>query len=73
MILKNVFQDPRIKTETERIEELPDGWVSSEDDDEIINPAELAEEMEWEELCAHPSGDCSSMPAKQKMEIKVAI
>ena len=38
-------------------------------DDEMVNDEELAEEMNFEELCA--SGDCSSMPSKQKMQIKV--
>ena len=40
-------------------------------DDEMVNDAEVADEMKFEELCA--SGDCSSMPAKQKMQIKVNI
>ena len=39
------------------------------DGDEMINDEELAKEMKFEELCA--SGNCSSMPAKQKMQIKV--
>ena len=35
----------------------------------MIDDDEVADEMKFEALCA--SGDCSSMPAKQKMEIKV--
>ena len=37
--------------------------------DEMVNDEELAKEMKFEELCA--SGNCISMPAKQKMQIKV--
>ena len=36
----------------------------------MINDEEIAEEMKFEKLCA--AGDCSSMPAKQKMQIKVS-
>ena len=36
----------------------------------MIDDNEVADEMKFEALCA--SGDCSSMPAKQKMEIKVS-
>ena len=39
-------------------------------DDEMVNDEELAEEMGFEKLCA--SGNCISMPAKQKMQIKVS-
>ena len=39
------------------------------DGDELRNPDEIADQMNYERLCA--SGDCSSMPAKQKMQIKV--
>ena len=39
------------------------------DGDEMVNDEELAKEMKFEELCA--SGNCISMPAKQKMQIKV--
>ena len=39
------------------------------DGDEMVNDEELAKEMKFEELCA--SGNCSSMPVKQKMQIKV--
>jgi hypothetical protein len=39
------------------------------DGDEMVNDEELLKEMKFEELCA--SGNCISMPAKQKMQIKV--
>ena len=35
----------------------------------MVKDEDLATEMEFEKLCA--SGDCSTMPAKQKMQIKV--
>ena len=35
----------------------------------MVNDEDVAKEMTFEKLCA--SGDCSSMPAKQKMQIKV--
>ena len=41
----------------------------SKDGDEMVNDEELAKEMKFEELCA--SGNCISMPTKQKMQIKV--
>ena len=37
--------------------------------DEVVNDDEIAEELMFEALCA--SGDCSSMPTRQKMQIKV--
>ena len=40
-----------------------------EDGDMMVNDEDLANEMTFEKLC--PSGDCSSMPEKQKMQIKV--
>ena len=46
-----------------------DNGFHLKDGDEMINDEELAKEMKFEELCA--SGNCSSMPAKQKMQIKV--
>ena len=48
-----------------------DGEFHLKGDDEMVNDAEVADEMKFEELCA--SGDCSSMPAKQKMQIKVNV
>ena len=41
------------------------------DGDMMVNDEEEAKEMTFEKLCA--SGDCSSMPAKQKMQIKVCL
>jgi hypothetical protein len=38
-------------------------------DDEMVNDEEIEEEMGFEKLCA--SGNCNSMPSKQKMQIKV--
>jgi len=38
-------------------------------DDEMVNDADVAEEMGFEKLCA--SGNCNSMPSKQKMQVKV--
>ena len=37
----------------------------------MVNDEDVAKEMAFEKLCA--SGDCSSMPAKQKMQIKVCL
>ena len=37
----------------------------------MVNDEELAKEMKFEGLCA--SGNCISMPAKQKMQIKVCL
>ena len=48
---------------------MPDFHNDGHGDDTMIDDGELAEEMYFEKLCA--SGDCSSMPAKQKMQIKV--
>ena len=45
--------------------------MNGEGNDELINDEQIAKEMEFEKLCA--SGDCSSMPAKQKMQIKVGV
>ena len=36
----------------------------------MIDDDEIAEEEKFLKLCA--AGDCSSMPAKQKMQIKVS-
>ena len=35
----------------------------------MINDKDLADQLNFEKLCA--SGDCSAMPSRQKMEIKV--
>ena len=47
------------------------GRFHLKDNDEIVNDAEMAELMKFKEMCA--SGDCKSMPSKQKMQIKVKI
>ena len=41
----------------------------SDGGDEMVNDEEVADEMKWEKLCA--SGSCSSMPSRQKMQIRV--
>ena len=38
-------------------------------DDEMVNDDDVSEEMKFEKLCG--SGNCNSMPSKQKMQIKV--
>ena len=48
-----------------------EGRFHLKDNDEIVNDAEMAELMKFKEMCA--SGDCKSMPSKQKMQIKVKI
>ena len=69
------FQDPRIKFETVKVKDVnrnEHGFhLNGKGNDELINDEQIAKEMEFEKLCA--SGDCSSMPAKQKMQIKVRI
>jgi hypothetical protein len=64
------FKDSRITSETARVtsSQRGDGFHLV-GDDEMVNDEELAEEMNFAKLCA--SGDCSSMPSKQKMQIKV--
>ena len=54
-----------------RVIQRDDNGFHLTDGDEMINDEELAKEMKFEELCA--SGNCSSMPAKQKMQIKVCL
>ena len=55
----NIFQDKRSRSEAIKV---PKG------DDLIVN---IADKKKFEKLCA--SGNCSSMPARQKMQIKVII
>ena len=43
--------------------------MGGRDNDEMINDEQIAKEMKYEKLCA--SGNCSSMPQKQKMQIRV--
>ena len=37
----------------------------------MVNDEDIAKQMTFEKMCA--SGGCSSMPAKQKMQIKVCL
>lgn len=69
-IIENPFNHPDIKIDTARV---PDhvrnsGWHEA-NTDEMVNDEDLAEEMHFEELCA--SGDCSSIPTTNLMQIKV--
>ena len=63
------IKDSRVTSGTKRIGEGP-GEFHSNGDDQMINDDEIAEEIKFSKLCA--AGDCSSMPAKQKMQIKVS-
>ena len=70
-----IFQDPRIKFETVKVKNEnrnEHGFrLNGKGNDEMINDEQIAKEMKFEKLCA--SGDCSSMPAKQKMQIRVGF
>jgi len=72
-IVKSTFKDPRINFETVRVKyDRKDGFtfhLNGKGDDELINDEQIAKEMEFEKKCA--LGECISMPAKQKMEIKI--
>ena len=68
MILYQI-KDSRVTSGTKRVGEGP-GQFHSNGDDQMINDDEIAEEIKYSKLCA--VGDCSSMPAKQKMQIKVS-
>ena len=64
------FKDSRITSGTARVTSSQRGDnFHLVDDDEMVNDEELAEEMNFAKLCA--SGNCNSMPSKQKMQIKV--
>ena len=63
------IKDSRVTSGTKRVGEGP-GEFHSNGDDEMIDDDEIAEEIKYLKLCA--AGDCSSMPAKQKMKIKVS-
>jgi len=67
-LVESAFKDSRVTSGTKRVGGGPGGF-HSDGDDEMINDEEIAEEMKFEKLCA--AGDCSSMPAKQKMQIKI--
>ena len=65
------MQDPRVTFGTVRVGGGPGGFhPNGNDDDEMIDDDEIAEEEKFLKLCA--AGDCSSMPAKQKMQVKVS-
>ena len=68
MILFEI-KDSRITSGTMRVGKGPGGFHSN-GDDEMINDDIIAEEIKYSKLCA--AGDCSSMPARQKMQIKVS-
>ena len=63
------IKDSRVTSGTKRVGEGP-GQFHSNGDDQMINDDEIAEEIKYSKLCA--VGDCSLMPAKQKMQIKVS-
>jgi len=71
-VVESAFKDKRVKSGTLRV---PGSKYNREeplfvlDGDELKNPDQIDEEMTYEKLCA--SGDCSSMPAKQKMQIRI--
>ena len=67
MILYQI-KDSRVTSGTKRVGGGP-GEFHSNGDDELINDDVIDEEIKYSKLCA--VGDCSSMPAKQKMQIKV--
>ena len=48
-----------------------EGGFHLKGDDLLVNDTDLADLMKFQEMCA--SGDCKSMPSKQKMQIKVKI
>merc|ERR1711971_83889 len=68
--VESTFKDPRVTFGTVRVGGGPVGGFhpNGNDDDEMINDDEIAEEEMFLKLCA--AGDCSSMPAKQKMQVK---
>ena len=45
-----------------------DEWVL-EDGDELVNPTQMAGEMQWEAACA--AGQCTSLPETNLMTVKV--
>ena len=70
--MPHYLQDERVRSEklrvpTNKYDRVGPSFVL--DGDEYKDPEEIAEEMKYEKLCA--AGDCSSMPEKQRMQIKV--
>jgi len=70
--VESAFKDERVKSGTLRVPGSKydrDEPLFVLDGDELKNPDEVADQMGYEKLCS--SGDCSAMPAKQKMQIKI--
>merc|ERR1711935_282220 len=69
-LVESAFKDSRVTSGTARVldSQRADGF-HLKGDDEMVNDAEVADEMKFEKLCA--SGNCNSMPSKQKMQIKI--
>ena len=67
--INNIDKDARVTSGTQRVPGSlrADGFHLK--DDEMVNDDDVATEMGFEKLCA--SGNCNSMPAKQKMQVKV--
>ena len=69
MLLYHI-KDSRVTSGTARVPGTQrTGGFHLKGDDEMVNDDEIEEEMGFEKLCA--SGNCNSMPSKQKMQIKV--
>merc|ERR1712156_842260 len=71
-MVESAFKDERVRSEKLRVSKGSmdsNGFHIDGDGDEMINDKEVANEMKWEALCA--SGSCNSMPAKQKMQIRI--
>ena len=68
-VILSQIKDSRVTSGTKRVGGGP-GEFHSNGDDEMINDDVIAEENKYSKLCA--AGDCSSMPAKQKMQVKVS-
>merc|ERR1711971_1511869 len=68
-LVERAFKDSRVTSRTWRVpgSQRADGFHLK--DDEMVNDDDVAEEMGFEKLCA--SGNCNSMPSKQKMQVKV--
>jgi len=67
-MVESAFKDERIRSETMRVTR-EEGRFHLKGEDLFVNDADLADLMKFQEMCA--SGDCKSMPSKQKMQIKI--
>lgn len=69
-VIENPFNHPEVKAEKALVPEhlRNAGWHAA-NNDEMVNDEEVADEMQFEELCA--SGDCSTMPSTNLMQVKV--